>query len=253
MPKLQIKKVVARPAYRIVSDRLQELIVRGELAPGDPLPVETELAEQFGVNRSTVREGIRQLESDGLVRREGRKRLHVAIPDEMALAPRVTRALVMQSVTFRELWEVASELEPLAAKLAATAAEDHEIEELRANTEQMAEAVEASEPVIQLDMEFHALLAKFAKNRVLLLSREPVGMLLFRAFHEITPDLEQAASRNLDAHQKIVQSLANRDEVAAEEWMKRHLKDLMRGWLIAGHDMENRIDPGHSTIIDESS
>ena len=62
---MEIAKLKITPAYQVVSEELQKLIVGGLLKPGEQLPSETELASQFGVNRSTVREGIRQLESEG--------------------------------------------------------------------------------------------------------------------------------------------------------------------------------------------
>ena len=83
------------------------------------MPAESLLARQFGVNRSTVREGIRQLENEGLVRREGRKRLCVTVPDQRDLAPRVIRTMVMHQVTFGELWDAALVLEPACASLCA--------------------------------------------------------------------------------------------------------------------------------------
>jgi DNA-binding GntR family transcriptional regulator len=100
---VEISKLTVLPAYQAVSRELQALIVGGQLSPGDQLPSETDLAERFGVNRSTVREGIRQLESEGLLRREGRKRLLIAVPGQDSLSPRMERALVMNDVTFREL------------------------------------------------------------------------------------------------------------------------------------------------------
>ena len=69
---------------------------------------------QFGVNRSTVREGIRLLEQSGLVSREPSRRLSVAVPHYHRLATRMTRALILQQVTFRELWHTSRALEPAA-------------------------------------------------------------------------------------------------------------------------------------------
>src|SRR5580698_1753995 len=116
---LQFEKLNVPSAYQVVSRELRRSIVSGDLKPGNQLPSEAELAEQFGVNRSTVREGIRQLENDGFVRREGRKRLCVSVPTSSDLAPRASRALVMHQVTFKELWEVARVLEPACAALCA--------------------------------------------------------------------------------------------------------------------------------------
>jgi DNA-binding transcriptional MocR family regulator len=61
------------------------------------LPPEITLAEQLGVNRSTVREGIRLLEESGLVTRLGGKRLRVRLPHPLDSAPHVQRALVSTS------------------------------------------------------------------------------------------------------------------------------------------------------------
>ena len=59
-----------RKAYEQVADQLRELIVRGELRPGDRLPVESALARDFGVSRATVREALRLLTAQSLVRTE---------------------------------------------------------------------------------------------------------------------------------------------------------------------------------------
>jgi len=59
-------RIERAPAYKLVYDAIEKQIFAGRLKVGDPLPAETTLAEQFGVNRSTVREGIRLLEQSGL-------------------------------------------------------------------------------------------------------------------------------------------------------------------------------------------
>jgi GntR family transcriptional repressor for pyruvate dehydrogenase complex len=239
---LSIDKLKAPPAYQAISTELQRLILDGALKPGDPLPTEVNLAERFGVNRSTVREGIRQLESEGLVSREGRKRLIVTIPDHFSLSSRITRAMVMQQVTFRQLWQVASKLEPLAAELAATAITAENLDKLKANVAEMAAVIEAGGSPAALDKEFHTMLAEYTGNGVLLLSREPVGSLLYASFETMRPRIEQAAIRNLEAHQKVVLAIEMRDPVVAKEWMQKHLRDLMRGWVLAGCDMDSLID-----------
>src|SRR5262245_7205567 len=78
-------KLALAPASRQVSASVSDLISSGKLRPGDLLPTEMELALQLGVNRSTIREGLRALEHEGLVRRDG-KRLRVAIPHYADLA-----------------------------------------------------------------------------------------------------------------------------------------------------------------------
>jgi len=240
---IPLGKLKAPPAYQVVSEALQRLILAGALKPGDPLPPEVELAGRFGVNRSTMREGIRALESAGLVGREGRKRLVVTVPRHADLAPGLSRAMIMQEVTFREVWQVANTLEPLVAELAAAKADAADIAALAANVAAMAERVADGRSPAALDLEFHTLLAEATGNRVLLLAREPIGLLLFSTFETIRPEIPQAALRNLEAHQSILAAVEARDAMVAREWMQKHMRDLMRGWLLGGHGMDSRIDP----------
>src|SRR5690554_4846665 len=140
------------------------MILSGQLKPGDSLPTETALAERFGVNRSTVREAIRLLEQEGLVSRTTGRRLQVGIPGLFDLAPRATRALLLQHVTFLELLEVAMVVEPLAARLAAGNRGDEELLALDENIETTAHAVARQLPTVELDVAFHAMVARASGN-----------------------------------------------------------------------------------------
>src|SRR5262245_45244016 len=103
----KFRRISSTPAYRLVAEAIEQQILAGRIRPGEPIGTEAELVKQFGVNRSTVREGIRLLEHDGLVRRESNRRLSVGLPHYEQLATRSTRALVLGEVTFRELYEAA--------------------------------------------------------------------------------------------------------------------------------------------------
>ncbi|MFG1229984.1 FadR/GntR family transcriptional regulator [Xanthobacter wiegelii] len=240
---LDIERLKLPPAYLAVSLELQRRILSGTLKPGDALPSETELAERFGVNRSTVREGIRQLESEGLVRRESRKRLLVAVPDARDLAHRHTRSLVMHEVTFRELWDVANVLEPLAAELAASHLTQDELKALAENLKQTEAAVARGESPGELDLEFHAMISEGARNRALLLAREPIGLLLYPAFEVIRPGLPQSSGRLIAAHRKIYEALKARDAAGARLWSAKHIADLRRGWELLKRDFDSKVSP----------
>ena len=239
---LDIEKLNIAPAYKAVSTELRRHILAGSLRPGDPLPSEIELAAHFGVNRSTVREGIRQLESDGLVRRESRKRLLVNVPNHIDLAPRAARALIMGDVTFGELWDVCRVLEPLAARLAAQNVTEPELARLKENVERTRQAIGDGRSPGMLDLEFHTLVSQAAHNQALLLAREPVGSLLYPAFEDLRPELPQAAPRLIEAHVHILDAIEKRDAAEAESWAAKHIEDFRRGWLMSDLPLHHRIE-----------
>jgi len=235
------KPLAIAPAYQQIFDAIEHQIVSGGLAPGDLLPSELDLARQFGVNRSTVREGIRLLEHSGFVAREGGKRLTITLPHYMDLASRASRALAMQQVTFRELWETSMALEPVAAAAAAVHIDDDGLAALAGNIARMEQAIEDIDEVVRLDMEFHEIVAQNAGNRALALAREPIGLLFLPAGRIILPRLK-TQGRILAAHKAIYALLAARDTEGARNWMTRHMADFKRGYERTGVDMNTPLD-----------
>lgn len=225
-------------AYQVVSQAIEAEILNGSFKPGDQLPSESDLAAQFGVNRSTVREGLRLLEQNGLVAREAGKRLHVTLPRIGDLSSRMTRAMVMHQITFRELWDLAMVLEPAAASGAAQAAGADQIAALEDNLRQTEAALARGESILALDLEFHNLLADYSSNRALMLAREPVAMLLLPAFETVWPGLPKAGARLMQAHTIILDALRVRDAAKAATWMGKHIADLKRGYDIVGVDLD---------------
>lgn len=236
-----LEKLDVRPAYKVVFDEIERRIADGQLAIGDRLPTEIELSTTLGVNRSTVREGIRLLEENGLAERREGRRLFVTAPRAADLASRASRAMMMNKVTFRELWEVMSALEPMSARAAASRISERGLDRLRENLEVTRDALARRRPVASLDNQFHALIAEATGNRVLQQSRETIGPLLHAADDLMMPLVPQAGSRLVEAHANIVNALARRDPVEAGVWMARHIDDFRRGYDIAKLSMDEPV------------
>src|SRR5579864_1702951 len=129
----RFERINAAPAYQLVAEAIERQITSGRLRAGEPLGTEAELVRQFGVNRSTVREGIRMLEQAGLVHRDSSRRLTVGVPHYDRLASRMSRALVLHEVTFRELWEAVTVMDKAAVELAVQRATPAVLAEFDAN------------------------------------------------------------------------------------------------------------------------
>ena len=235
------KKIETAPVYRLVFDAIEQQIVLGQLRKGDLLPTETELAEQFGVNRSTVREGIRSLEQSGFVERNASKRLQVTIPHFVDLASRASRALKLHAVTFRELWEASTAIEPVTVRYAVERITPGQIAELRRNLAAMEKAIARVDRVVELDIEFHDILAQAACNRALVLAREPISLLFMPAGRAILPKL-RTQGRIVSAHRAILEAVERRDAMEAETWMRRHMEDFRRGFERTGLDIDLPLD-----------
>jgi DNA-binding FadR family transcriptional regulator len=233
-------RVVVEPAYKAVSAAIERAIVEGALAAGAALPTEAELAERFGVHRSTVREAIRQVEQEGLLQRREGRRLFVCLPGVQDLAPRAARLLLLQQTTFRELYELAVTLEPMAARMAAERLQPQDLQALHANLQATAQHDDDAH-LVPLDVEFHALVGRATHNHALMLAREPIGLLYGPTLSRIYRQLPQARARNLAAHRGIVDALERRDADAAAEWTRKHMTDFKRGFTMAGLDMATPI------------
>ena len=229
-------------SYQQVASILEAEIVGGRLKIGELLPIEAELAEALGVNRSTLREGLRALEGNGLVRRVAAKRLQVTAPDPERVALTNARALGLRGASFRDLWDVQMQLEHFAAALAAERASDDQAAALRASVEALAPVLDDDEAVIRHDIAFHALIGHAAANSALELATAPMGLLLFSATRDLNRAVPAARHRLLDAHRAIADAIAARDAAGAAEWMRRHIADFRRGYEVAGFDLDAAIE-----------
>lgn len=238
--------VESTPVYIKVAEAIEEEIVSGRIQPGERIGTEADLCAAFGVNRSTVREGIRQLEQSGMIRRDKSRQLVASIPRYDNLATRVSRALILHKTTFQEVWEASLTLEPAIAAAAAELATEEEIALITRNIEESSAAIGDLQQVSRLDSEFHSLVAKAGKNRVLQLAREPVALLFDHSLKIILENIEVSAQRNHDAHVQIFQAIRDQDPEKARSWCAKHIVDWRRGYKQTGRNLDDPI--GQSVV-----
>lgn len=225
---INFDKIAHQPAYRVVSEKIRGAIISGDIKTGELLPTETDLAEQFGVTRSTIREAIRLLEHGGILGRADRKRLVATLPQADTVGRSVSSALLMHQVTYEELWQVAMGLEPLASKLACTTATKKDKQLLATNLVHTREVMDNHDALLEAEIEFHNLLANATHNTALLLARAPLNDLFYPAWGAVIRALSPG-ERILVAHQHIYAAICDNNPDKAEEWMKKHMIDFRRG------------------------
>ncbi|WP_042877977.1 FadR/GntR family transcriptional regulator [Cupriavidus necator] len=245
----QFEKIRTIPAYRVLAEAMIERILDGRLREGDPLPTEAKLCEMFGVNRSTVREGIRVLEEANLVRREHAKKMVVTRPSDAEVGKQLERALVLHEIVFDELWQAMSVLEPPMARLAAARATPEALERLDDNLRRTELALKAGESLVELDIEFHGIVAAMSGNRALVLAREPLSRLFYPAFAAVMTRVPVAGKRLLEAHKAIVAAIRAGDEDGAQAWMEKHVQDFRRGYQSAKLDLQSPVAAPHARPV----
>ena len=155
------------PASEVIFHYFREKIKSGELKPGDPLPSERTLQKQLGVSRFSLREGLARLNAIGAIDTQHGKTTRVSQQVNSDSLKNVF--LPVQATTdtqFRgDLYEARVVLETEIAGLAAQRRTEKDLMELRGNLKAAEIALGDSEAFGSLDLEFHALIAKAARNR----------------------------------------------------------------------------------------
>ncbi|HEX3843912.1 MAG TPA: GntR family transcriptional regulator [Steroidobacteraceae bacterium] len=235
-------QILLVPGYRRVAAAIAKRILSRELHEGERLPPETELARQFGVNRSTVREALRELESGGLLeRRPGSKRMTVSRPQHRAVAKDVSRALALHGVTFFEVWEALTQLEPPMAEIAARNRTQIDLDSLAAVSQRFAAESADTERAVHRAAEFFRCVGCATHNQVLGLAQEPLLDLLEPSLRVMIDMVPQARSRIAAAERRILEAIGKRDAEAARGWMARHIRDFRKGYELADIALDCRI------------
>lgn len=226
-----IGQKVLRPREQ-VEERIRLAILSGELKTGDILPPEAELARQFGVSRTTVREALRSLTTQRLIykvpgSRGGNFVQHIDHSSlGSAVIDSVHNLLTIGSIDFTEVAEVRQYLEIPSVRLAAANRTKADLERLRDIVRRQKAASVDDPEVPKLDEQFHTLIAQASGNRVLASfvsalhhETEPVHYL------DLSPEVGRATVRQ---HKAIVDAIADHDCDAAEDAIVKHLTYLRK-------------------------
>ncbi len=212
--------------YEEVIEQIKRYIVANHLVPGDRLPTEAALAQQFGVSRLTVREAVKVLESLGVVQSRTRDGMRLRAITFKPVADHLRFLMDVNEVTAQEMAAARQVLECSILPLVVQNATAEDLDDLQATLDAMEfasrETPVSPEAVTDADMQFHILLLRATRNRAL----EGFGVMLQEFFHQVRGDVlarSGQVQRSLADHRAIVDAIRQRDADAAQETMRRHL------------------------------
>src|ERR1051326_2519472 len=155
--------------YEQIVQQIEDTILKGNLKPGDQLPAERDLAEQFGVSRTAVREAVKALREKGLVEAYTGRGTFVTNGTSNAIRQSLDLMVrIGQPEGAAYLAEVREILEPEIAALAAARAEDQHLGIMREAIKVMDDSLHDAERFIEADLDFHLALAEGAANPIIL-------------------------------------------------------------------------------------
>lgn len=201
--------------------QIEDRIIDGDLKPGDMLPAERIMAEQFGVSRTVIREATKALELRGLVEVQHGRGVMVIRPSADSVADSVVRYLKIQESPIWSLHELRSILEVEIAGLAAERRTEEDLKTLTELFRQMSDSLDAPNEYVAYDFEFHRALAKAAQNPLFPLVLEPY-VTLMREARRLGATARDAPRRSIEFHRPILDALKNKDAAAARLAMREH-------------------------------
>ncbi len=214
--------------YTKIVDQIQRRIMSGELKEGDQLPSERELAEQFRVSRTAVREAVKALSEKGLLQIRVGRGTFVTNGTLQAVRDSLGRMMQIGKVDGPgELVEVREIIEPEIAALAAVRANQEHISAMQEAVSIMDHSLADSDAYIEADLDFHLALAEATENTMILTLIDSIVDLLreqrIRIFH-----VEGGPQRGQIYHKRILEAVTQRNATAAREAMQAHLEQVRK-------------------------
>jgi GntR family transcriptional repressor for pyruvate dehydrogenase complex len=214
-----------------VARQILEAIVQSPLRPGDPLPSERTLGEQFGVSRTVIREALHSLAGKGIVDMSQGRGLRVARVDSSAV--RESMRLFMRSrpaLDYPRVHELRALLETEVAELAASRALEDDLTRLQGACEALVDVLDDPKAASQTDFEFHRVLAQCTHNELFVVVLDAINEPLMEIRLETFETVAHRAETALQAHRLICKAVHSHSPEEARAAMQEHLDDVLIVW-----------------------
>jgi GntR family transcriptional regulator, transcriptional repressor for pyruvate dehydrogenase complex len=235
MKKIEFDSLKIERAAHVIESRISNMVIKGTVKPGDKLPTEKELSNQFDVSVVTIREALRGLEVAGLIEKKRGKGggVYVTEINSDSVITALHNYFIRMEFTAHHLAQVRFTLEPTIVRIVAGQITPEELAAIDENLTYCEKKLAKSPVNMQLrdynsigehDLEFHRLIAAATHNPVFVLTVDYI----LEFIHDFkksffNPDIEMC-SKVVSDHRSIYQSLKEGHVQEAEDRMISHLK-----------------------------
>lgn len=216
-----------------VEDALKNSILDETYKPGEKLPSERELVDQFQVSRVTIREALRNLQRSGLitVKRGGYAGAYVSEITSDPITENFENLLRLGKINFSHLIDARLIIEPQAAEIAARYRTSKDIANLSKLLDAASELIDLSWKESRLmNVSFHCEVSKITQNPIIIFITESITLSFSALIIEKTSSKldKNAIAKLIGDHRNILDAIINQDSVEAYEKTKRHLIETYR-------------------------
>ena len=211
----------------VVADRLRRHILRGQYVPGDLLPTERDLAAESRLGRGSIREALRILETQGLVRTHAGRHggSVVSRPSERLLAQQIDSYAKTHELPLLALVDARAAIEPMVAQLAALTRTDDDVATLHRVADRLdAAAANDRGRFLKDNVKWHHALAVACHNDLLRAFAKSISQLMYdasRIKNFATADVRAVVSKS---HRRILAAIEQRDPEAARRRTERDIQ-----------------------------
>ncbi|UOE63194.1 FadR family transcriptional regulator [Priestia filamentosa] len=216
--------------YEQVAEELLLNIKNGDLKPGDKLDSVWQLAENFQVGRSAIREALSALRAMGLIEMRQGEGTFVREFDPSMISLPITTAVLMKKEDIENLLEVRKVLEVGASGAAASKRTEEDLINMKNILEKMLNSVGDEELGEKADFQFHLAVAKASQNPLLVGLMNNVGEMMLQSMRETRRvwlySKETTSQRLYDEHMQIYKAIQAMDVRRAQDLMISHLMSV---------------------------
>lgn len=220
-------------ASDVLARELRERILSGELVEGTSLPAERELVKQTQMSRATVREALRILEVQNLIRvRAGRAGgAFVQRPTTKSMANSVGMMIRGQQIKLADLMETREALEPFCAELAARNRTDQDLAVLDRANDDIADPDADLPTFLQANLDWHVGVAAAGHNELLIGFMTALSHAIYAGTENAAFVDDSVRAVTVRAHRSITKAVRDRDADAAARRMRRHVHSYAKAAL----------------------
>lgn len=208
--------------YEQVADLLEHQIIN-QYQDGTRLPSEQQLAEQYQVSRTIIRESLKLLKERGLIDSKIGSGAYVTKPEAQNIADVVSRIIQIDRIDYDSVFDMRTILETEAASRAAKYVTDGELKEMEDLLEQLKSPRLSAKERSEYDFTFHYMISKASRNPLLALMTEAIGSICREIIHRAFL-VEGGVDDSIKRHNRILRALQSHDETAAREAIIDHLE-----------------------------